>query len=419
MEKHFSILVIGNGLIGSAAARCLGEETDSVALLGPEEPKKWSNHDGVFSSHYDEGRITRIIDSNSHWSEFARSSINEYSYLEEESGIRFFNPVGCLQGPKKKMPGKDWNALNESALKHQVSHEILGKGELQRRYPYFRFDDDNAILESETAGYINPRKLVQAQNEIALGHGVKQIKETALKMEKKSSRWNVLTDQGNLYIADIILLCTGAFTNALLKEPLPFTIFPRTVLLARVEEDQIERFNNMPCMIWDLDSGFDFSDMYLMPPILYPDGKYYIKIGGDAPNSITAPNLLELKKWFQTGGSQDHANGLKEILLDLMPELEDSKFHHKPCVTTYTETGYPFIDEFSSDNLYTACAGCGLSAKSSNELGSIAARKVIGKNRASFNNPKLDSLNLFQLPDSLKNLSESHNIPKAINTTEA
>ena len=406
-------------MIGSAAARCLGEKNNSVALIGPEEPKQWSTHDGVFSSHYDEGRITRIIDSNSHWSEFARSSINEYSYLEEESGIRFFNPVGCLQGPQKKMPGKDWNALNESALKHQVSHEILGKDELQKHYPFFRFDDDKAILEAETAGYINPRKLVQAQNNIASVHGVQHIKETALKLEKKGSQWNVLTDQGNLYIADIILLCTGAFTNALLKEPLPFTIFPRTVLLARVEENQIERFNNMPCMIWDLDSGFEFADMYLMPPILYPDGNHYIKIGGDAPNSITAHNSIELKQWFLDGGSKDHANGLKEILLYLMPELEDSEFHHKPCVTTYTETGYPFIDELSSGNLYTACAGCGLSAKSSNELGSIAARKVIGKNSASLNNPKLDPLNLFQLPDSLKNLSESQSTSKAINTVEA
>ena len=58
-----------------------------------------------------------------------------------------------------------------------------------------------------------------------------------------------------------------------------------------------------------------------------------------------------------------------------MPELVDSEFHHKPCVTTYTQSGYPFIDELDS-GLYTACAGCGLSAKSSNELGRIAYRKI-------------------------------------------
>ena len=90
METQFSIIVIGNGLIGSAAARYLAGESDAVALLGPPEPSDWENHDGVFSSHYDEGRITRIMDSNPHWAEFAHRSIDEYPNIEKESGIREF-----------------------------------------------------------------------------------------------------------------------------------------------------------------------------------------------------------------------------------------------------------------------------------------------------------------------------------------
>ncbi|SVB46225.1 uncharacterized protein METZ01_LOCUS199079, partial [marine metagenome] len=123
MEKQYSILVIGNGLIGSAAARCLGAEADSVALLGPPEPQQWSSHDGVFSSHYDEGRITRVIDPNPHWAEFAQRSIDQYPFLEKESGIRFFHPVGCIQGPKKKIPGEGWNALKEVALQRNITPE--------------------------------------------------------------------------------------------------------------------------------------------------------------------------------------------------------------------------------------------------------------------------------------------------------
>ncbi len=418
MEKQYSILVIGNGLIGSAAARCLGAEADSVALLGPPEPQQWSSHDGVFSSHYDEGRITRVIDSNPHWAEFAQRSIDQYPFLEKESGIRFFHPVGCIQGPKKKIPGEGWNALKEVALKRNITPEILGGGELQKRYPFFRFDDDTALLETGTAGYINPRKLVQAQNKIASTQGVKQISETALELEKKGSQWKVTTDHGNQYGAGNILLCTGAFTNALLNEPLPFTIFPRTVLFAKVEEKQREQLQNMPCIIWDLILGFDFVDIYLMPPILYPDGNHYIKIGGDAPNSLTSTSSKELKKWFQEGGSINHARGLKEILLDLMPELEGSEFHHKPCVTTYTESGYPIIDELSSKNLYTACAGCGLSAKSSNELGSIAARMILEKNQINSNLQTFDQLKMFQIPDPLEISPTSNTVKNTVITAE-
>ena len=129
METQFSIIVIGNGLIGSAAARYLAGESDAVALLGPPEPSDWENHDGVFSSHYDEGRITRIMDSNPHWAEFAHRSIDEYPNIEKESGIRFFIlwgvfrvlKQGCLEingiHSKMKLPDikltqKSWEKTN-------------------------------------------------------------------------------------------------------------------------------------------------------------------------------------------------------------------------------------------------------------------------------------------------------------------
>ena len=404
METQFSIIVIGNGLIGSAAARYLAGESDAVALLGPPEPSDWENHDGVFSSHYDEGRITRIMDSNPHWAEFAHRSIDEYPNIEKESGIRFFYPVGCLQGPQTRMPGNQWNSLQNEAARHNTHAEILGKEELEKQFPYFRFGEDNAFLEKETAGYINPRKLVQAQIRIAQNRGAEVIPETALDLKQNDSAWEVQTDHGNRYVAEKVLLCTGAFTNALLDEPLPFMIYPRTVLFARVDKNQLERFQNMPCIIWDLEPGFEFSDMYLMPPILYPDGHHYIKIGGDAPNSLIMDDASKLTEWFQQGGSEDHARGLKEILLDLMPELSDSEFHHKPCVTTYTRSGYPFIDELDS-GLYTACAGCGLSAKSSNELGRIASRKILENHSGYGKIQSQENFEIFKVPDSLNSIT--------------
>ena len=125
METQFSIIVIGNGLIVSAAARYLAGESDAVALLGPPEPCDWENHDGVFSSHYDEGRITRIMDSNPHWAEFTHRSIDQYPIIEKESGIRFFHPVGCLQGPQIRMPGNQWNSLQNEAARHKLL-DVIG-----------------------------------------------------------------------------------------------------------------------------------------------------------------------------------------------------------------------------------------------------------------------------------------------------
>jgi len=44
----YKIAVIGRGLMGSAAGRHLSMISDSVAIIGPNEPKDTANHDGIF-----------------------------------------------------------------------------------------------------------------------------------------------------------------------------------------------------------------------------------------------------------------------------------------------------------------------------------------------------------------------------------
>ncbi|GIS37579.1 MAG: hypothetical protein Ct9H90mP9_6090 [Pseudomonadota bacterium] len=71
---------------------------------------------------------------------------------------------GFLQGPQTRMPGNQWNSLQNEAARHNTHAEILGKEELEKQFPYFRFGEDKAFLEKETAGYINPRKLFRPRS---------------------------------------------------------------------------------------------------------------------------------------------------------------------------------------------------------------------------------------------------------------
>ena len=63
-EKIFEFAIIGSGLTGSAAAKYICESDNNAVLIGPSEPKDKQNHEGIYGSHYDEGRITRISDMN-------------------------------------------------------------------------------------------------------------------------------------------------------------------------------------------------------------------------------------------------------------------------------------------------------------------------------------------------------------------
>ncbi len=96
MQSAFDVIVIGKGMMGVAAARHLALAGARVALIGPDEPRDWEAHPGVFASHYDNGRITRTIDPSADWARLARRSIERYGEIESRSGIRFYTEAGCL-----------------------------------------------------------------------------------------------------------------------------------------------------------------------------------------------------------------------------------------------------------------------------------------------------------------------------------
>ncbi|MDX1524262.1 MAG: FAD-dependent oxidoreductase, partial [Anaerolineae bacterium] len=111
--------VIGKGMIGSAAGRYLSQASDQVVLIGPDEPAgDWRSHDGVFASHYDQGRITRALDSTIEWAVWAQRSIATYADLEAASGIRFYYPCGSVQVGLADAPPDGYIARTERVALH-------------------------------------------------------------------------------------------------------------------------------------------------------------------------------------------------------------------------------------------------------------------------------------------------------------
>ena len=61
----------------------------------------------------------------------------------------------------------------------------------------------------------------------------------------------------------------------------------------------------------------------------------------------------------------------------VLRQLQVTSFHTKPCVTTYPANDYPLVDVVEAEQLFVAAGGCGASAKSSNEIGRLAAQMVL------------------------------------------
>ena len=79
---HYKHIVVGTGMIGSAALRHLSLLSDSVCGIGSEEPANPENHHGVFSSHYDQGRIASATGPDPIWNTLDRLAMAELLALD-------------------------------------------------------------------------------------------------------------------------------------------------------------------------------------------------------------------------------------------------------------------------------------------------------------------------------------------------
>ncbi len=96
----YEVIVIGAGIMGSAAARHLVNMGKKTLLVGAKEPENKSGHTGVFASHYDAARITRRLDGKPDWARFSSRSIERYGEIDAAGGIPFSTQLGVfLQDP--------------------------------------------------------------------------------------------------------------------------------------------------------------------------------------------------------------------------------------------------------------------------------------------------------------------------------
>ncbi|MEM7344559.1 MAG: FAD-binding oxidoreductase [Chloroflexota bacterium] len=371
--QTYDILVIGRGLIGSAAARHLSNKGATVALIGPGEPDNHQTHTGVFGSHYDSGRIVRILDPIPYYAHIAKQSIQRFRALEAQTNTRFYHEVGYLVVSNNITYLDDMEACAQA---YYPTIEQIPYPDLSLRFPYFHFPTDvKALYQATAGGYLNPRQTIAAQNKALEMQGGTVIDDTVLELNRTGPLVQARTTQG--WVAGHkVVLATGAFANVggITPRAIDFGVVPHTTVLGKVSIGQLDSLAGMPSLSYRLgDDPMRF--IYFMPPIQYPDGNYYIKIGHSKGDSISN-DKESLTTWFQGDGDPNRIAWLTETLHNLLPEVQFSSFHSQACVTTQSPTGKQFIDRFEDERIYSLLADNGQCAKSADELGYIAASFV-------------------------------------------
>ena len=363
-----SIAVIGRGLWGAAAARHLAMAGEDVTLIGPPEPRNKRSHAGVFGSHYDEGRITRKNALDEYWVGVSTAAIDRYSEIERQSGIRFYTETGAVMAGGEGFMAR----VDVGRLKHNVPCDVLDHQELAQRFPFFRFPAHfTGYHEPTRAGHVSPRNLVAAQTKAAQTFNAKLVEETVTGLDERGDHVEVTTLQGR-HRFDHVLVAAGYNTDTVLARPPKLDVYARTVAFFEVSEAEAARLSAMPTLVYDTPE-----DPYLLPPIRYPDGKLYIKLGGD-PEDVPLVTETDIRDWFQAGGNAQVRDHLHAMIRTLMPELDILAVSMEACVTSWTQDRLPEIARLS-DRLVVCTGGNGAGAKCSDEIGRRGAALILNE----------------------------------------
>ena len=376
-SANFDCIVIGKGLIGSAAAKYMAQSGMKTALIGPDEPTDLSQAP-VFASHYDQGRVQRQIGIDPVWTRLNQQSAQAYAQLEKESGIQFHYGVGCLYvSPLSK---DDYlKKLPDQAALFNIPFQLFESGSaIHQAVPHFRFHPlACGVLEQNPSGHINPLKLIKAQLCVFENLKGTAIANTVNQVVSSNGGFTINTVEGNTYHAQKVLIAAGAFSNFLnlLPRKLDLELESETVLLARVGNAEADRLSRLPSLLYEIETE-ELNGIYLIRPVQYPDGHYYLKMGCNLHSDIRFHTLEEIQRWFRSGNSDANLTTLKKALHTIMPDLKATGYATKRCIISRTKHRKCYIGHVD-DNLFVAAGGNGYSAMCSDASGRIAAHRLI------------------------------------------
>src|SRR5829696_4518285 len=287
--RHFDVIVLGGGTMGTAAAWALGKRGFKALVL------EQFDHVHDEGSHGGETRVIRHAYAESaEYVPLVRHADQLWQELEAATGERILVRCGGLE---LAAPGfTHARAARASADAHGLSYEWLTPGEAMSRWPAFRLPDDWDALYSPDSGFLLTVPALRGMADAARALGATILEES------QAIAWGANDDATWVetpiarYEAGALIVTAGAWSTRVLADlEVPIHILRKTLWWQEVDDSRRFEPERFPVFITDSPPGA----IYGFPVYGVPG----LKIANHAGGQVVDPETVH--RSTRPGENQD------------------------------------------------------------------------------------------------------------------
>ena len=250
-SKHFDVIVLGVGGMGSAAVYELAKRGKRV--LGLEQ---FDIPHAMGSSHGQTRIIRLAYNEHPHYVPLLHRSYELWRNTELLAGEPLLHITGGIDASREQ--NRVFSGALASCQKYQLPHEVYTAKELKRQYPAFDLPDDVMACYQPDAGFLLPERCIVAHVNLAMALGAEvHGREKVIDWQPYFEGVKVVTDKGE-YTADKLVITAGAWSNKLLDVLAPGVAVPERQVLIWMQPKTPQHFamGKLPVWIVEVDEGF-------------------------------------------------------------------------------------------------------------------------------------------------------------------
>ena len=389
VQKHFDVIIVGLGAMGSATIYQLAKRGKRVLGIDQFEPPH------TLGSSHGETRITRqAIGEGEAYVPLVLRSHEIWRELEQDTGKDIYTACGGLtlasNSDQFEHHGKSgfFERILKAAKRYDIPHEQLSTKDCQERFPQFNLKGDEAIYYEPDAGYVRPENAISTQLELAERYGGKlNLNEQVLNYSIQENGVRVTTNSGS-YETEQLVLSTGAWMpNFMPAEKNDIlTIYRQNLYWFDTAATNPFNAANTPVFMWMFGTHAE-AYFYGFPTL---KGETTIKVATGQYQKTTTAQTID-RQVSQT--EKDHM--FNDFVAGRLNGVTNTCQIASACMYTNTPDGDFIIDKYPESDrvtLISACSGHGF--KHSAAIGEAVA-EMLSDGRSSFNLNEF-SLDRFQ-----------------------